>query len=129
MEKRSNYVVVCDKQFEDGLNDVNKVLVVNNLGKKFINRLFRQVSCIQGVASDIEETYGLSYEEILEVLQDIFGYTIINKSEMIEPSRYAVIDTFYNWELYAQNSDYAKESDIFITDNLKDKLTDLMNTK
>lgn len=41
---------------------------------------------------------------------------------MIEPYNYCVIDTFYNWELYAQNNDYAKECEVLETEGLRKKL-------
>lgn len=125
--KRISYAVVCDLQFEDGLNDVDKVIYLKNLGSNICTLLDSQISCIMGVANRIEETYGLSYDEILEVLQEIYGYIIIKKSEMIEPNKYCVFDTFYNWELYAQKEEYALECDKLEVNGLEDLLKEIIH--
>jgi len=110
--KRQSYVVICDMQFENELSDVEQVIHTKNLGNKTMQLLMRQVSCIQGVSSQIDECYGLSYQEILPLLSEFYGYEVIYKKDMIEPCNYTIIDTFYNWELYAQNDDYAKECEV-----------------
>jgi hypothetical protein len=124
--KRNTYVVVCDKQFENGLEDVELVIKTKNLGSKIIQPLMRQVSCIQGIASQIDECYGMSYEEILPLLKEFFGYEIIDKNDVIEPYKCGILDTFYNWELYAQNSDYGKECDVLEVEGLREKLREMI---
>lgn len=59
--KKQSYVVICDMQFENELSDVEQVIQTKNLGNKIIQLLIRQVSCIQAVASQIDECYSMSY--------------------------------------------------------------------
>lgn len=125
--KRNSYAVICDKQFEAGLNDVEKVIYLKNLGEKTTLLLLKTISCILGVASTIEETYGLCYDEILEVLQIKYGYTVVDKVEMIEPCKYMTFDTFYAWEVFAQNQDYAQECKELEVEGVKELLTEIMN--
>jgi hypothetical protein len=125
--KRTSYVVVCDKQFENGLKDVDKVIAIKNLGSNTSQLLYKHISCVMGVVANIEETYGLDYSEILEVLHKIYKYTVIDKSEMIEPNKYSVFDTFYAWEFYAQKKEYASECESLIVDGVEELLRDIIN--
>lgn len=125
--KRNSYAVVCDKQFEDGLDDVEKVIAVKNLGSNVIQPLLKHISCIMGVASRIEETYGLAYDEILEVLHSKYGYEVIDKSEMIEPYKYGIFDTFYAWEYYAQKPEYTEECDKLEVCGVEELLKEIMS--
>jgi hypothetical protein len=125
--KRNSYAVICDEQFEEGLQDVDKVILLKNLGDKTSQLLYKHISCIMGVAHDIEETYGLSYDEILEVLQKKYNYEIVNKTEMFEPYTYGVFDTYYAWEYYAQKKEYADDCDKLEVNGVKELLSDIMN--
>lgn len=127
--KRNTYVVICDEQFENGLDDVNLVIKTKNLGDKILQPLMRQISCIQAIASQIDECYGMSYDEILSLLKEFYGYEIINKEDMAKPCKYCTIDTFYNWELYAQNNDYAKECEILEVEGQRDKLEKIIKER
>lgn len=122
--KRNSYIVIGDE--EDGLEGVEQVLKVKNTGSKIVQPLHRQISCIQAVASQIDKCYGLSYDEILPLLKEFYGYEIINKEDMIEPCKYCIIDIYYNWEVYAQNNDYAKECDVLEVEGLRDMLKEIM---
>ena len=87
-----------------------------------MSKLNKIVSCIQGIGCEINESYGLDYDEILDILEEFYDYKIINKEDMIEPYNYSIIDINYNWEMYAQNDNYAEECNQFEVEGLKDKL-------
>jgi hypothetical protein len=124
--KRASYVYIGD---EDELEDIDKVIELKNLGNKNLSKLNKIVSCIQGIGCEINECYGLDYEEILSLLEEFYDYKIINKEEMIEPYNYTVIDINYNWEMYAQIDDYSEECDKLAVEGLKEKLKEIMNFK
>ena len=121
--KRNSYVFIGD---EDELEDINKVVELKNLGNKTLSKLNKIVSCIQGIGCEINESYGLDYDEVLKLLQEFYEYKIINKEDVIEPYNYTVIDINYNWEMYAQNNNYAKECDILEVKGLRDKLKEMV---
>lgn len=123
--KRESYIVICDDH--QGLDNVKQILKVKNLGDKIVQPLHRQVSCMQGIMSQIDECYGMCYEEILELLKEFYDYEDINKEDMIEPYKYIIIDVPENWEIYAQNNNYAKECDILEVEGLRDRLIEIVD--
>lgn len=123
--KRESYIIICDD--DQGLDNVKQILKVKNLGDKVVQPLHRQVSCIQGIMSQIDECYGMSYDEILELLREFYNYEVINKEDMIEPYRYIVIDLYENWEIYAQNNNYAKECDVLEVEGLRNRLIEIVD--
>ena len=121
--KRNNYVYIGD---EDELEDINKVIELKNLGNKTLSKLNKIVSCIQGIGNEINESYGLDYDEILSLLEEFYEYKIINKEDMIKPYNYTIIDINYNWEMYAQIDGYSKECDELSVEGLKEKLKEVV---
>ena len=121
--KRNSYVYIGD---EDEIEDIEKVIELKNLGNKTLSKLNKIVSCIQGIGCEINENYGLDYEEILNLLEEFYEYKIINKEDMIDPYNYTVIDINYNWEMYAQIDGYSKECDELAVGGLKEKLKEMV---
>lgn len=121
--KRASYVFIGD---EDEIEDIDKVIELKNLGNKTLSKLNKIVSCIQGIGCEINESYGLDYEEILSLLEEFYEYKIIDKEDMVEPYNYTVIDINYNWEMYAQIDGYSKECDELAVEGLKEKLKEIV---
>ena len=125
--KRNSYIFLGDE--EDGIEDLERVIECKNLGIKTMQLLNKRISCIQGIGDSIDESYGLDYSEILDLLEEFYDYKIIDRKDMVESYNYTLLDICYNWEMYAQNNDYAEECNVLEVEGLRKKLEEMLDNE
>jgi hypothetical protein len=121
--RKQNYMTLI---FQDDDSESQYSIKVKNLGQKTFDILNKQISCIQGVADQINDCEGLSEDEITLLLKQFYGHEVIHNKERIEPYNYGRIDVFDNWERYAQDQNYNREADELYAEGLKEAILTIM---